>query len=60
MKIGSETHKELFCRSFMDSYLEYDPDQLPWPYADNITLERQLQPKTGFPKLLISNPSEKL
>ena len=40
MKIGSETHKELFCQSFMESYLEYEPEQLPWPHADNTTLER--------------------
>ena len=60
MKIGSETHKELFCQSFMESYLEYEPEPLPWPHVDDKTLERQLNPKTGFPKLVISNPSEKL
>jgi hypothetical protein len=31
MKIGSEAHNELFCRSFMESHLEYEPEQLPWP-----------------------------
>ncbi len=31
MKIGSVEHKELFCRSFMESYREYEPELLPWP-----------------------------
>jgi len=25
MKIGSEAHKDLFCQSFMDSHLLYEP-----------------------------------
>jgi hypothetical protein len=40
MKIGSEVHKELFCRSFMESYQEYEPEQLPWPQLDSVTLDR--------------------
>jgi hypothetical protein len=40
MKIGSEDHKELFCRSFMESHLEYEPEQLPWPNLDSVTLDR--------------------
>jgi hypothetical protein len=40
MKIGSETHKELFCRSFMASHLEYEPEHLPWPDLDSVTLDR--------------------
>lgn len=40
MKIGSEDHKELFCRSFMESHLEYQPEQLPWPHLDGAALER--------------------
>lgn len=40
MKIGSEAHKELFCRSFMESHLEYEPERLPWPQLDNATHER--------------------
>jgi len=31
MKIGSEEHKELFCRGFIASHVEYDPERLPWP-----------------------------
>jgi hypothetical protein len=40
MKIGSEAHKELFCRSFMESHLEYEPEQLPWPQLDSETHAR--------------------
>ena len=40
MKIGSETHKELFCQSFMTSHREYEPENLPWPQLDSAALER--------------------
>lgn len=40
MKIGSEAHKDLFCRSFMESHLEYEPEKLPWPQLDSVTHER--------------------
>ncbi|WP_375514306.1 ferritin-like domain-containing protein [uncultured Nostoc sp.] len=39
MKIGSKEHKEFFCRSFLESHLEYEPESLPWPNLDNIALE---------------------
>ena len=31
IKVGSEAHKELFCRQFIESYIDFDPPQLPWP-----------------------------
>lgn len=40
MKIGSEAHKELFCQSFIDSHLTYEPEQLSFPQLDEATLER--------------------
>lgn len=40
MKIGSEAHKELFCRSFIESYRHYEPEQLLWPELDEVALER--------------------
>ncbi len=40
MKLGSEQHKELFCRSFIESHLDYEPEQLPWPELDSVALER--------------------
>lgn len=39
MRTGSKEHKELFCRSFMESHLEYEPERLPWPALDNVALE---------------------
>ncbi|HAJ58487.1 MAG TPA: hypothetical protein DCP31_03830 [Cyanobacteria bacterium UBA8543] len=40
MKIGSEAHKELFCRHFMESHLNYEPEKLSWPQLDGVGLER--------------------
>jgi len=31
MKIGSQAHKELFCRTFFEGHHEYEPKRLPWP-----------------------------
>ncbi len=38
MKIGSEQHKELFCRWFIDSNLAYEPTDLAWPDLDEHSL----------------------
>jgi hypothetical protein len=40
MKIGSEEHKAIFCRHFMETYQEYDPKTLPWPDLDEAALQR--------------------
>jgi hypothetical protein len=40
MKLGSEAHKELFCRSFIDSHVKFEPGELPWPALDSINLEK--------------------
>ncbi len=40
MKIGSPEHKELFCQSFIASHRQYEPEALPWPDLDDITLQR--------------------
>jgi hypothetical protein len=40
MKIGSEEHKTLFCQSLLDSHVQYEPTELPWPELDTATLER--------------------
>jgi len=40
MKIGSEEHKDLFCRSLMTSHRLYEPEQLPWPDLDGQALAR--------------------
>ncbi|MDZ8241764.1 MAG: hypothetical protein RMZ69_32290 [Nostoc sp. ChiQUE01a] len=38
MKLGSVEHKELFCRSFTESYREYEPEYVPWPDLDDAGL----------------------
>lgn len=43
MKIGSEAHKELFCRSLMESHQHYEPEKLNWPELDSPNLERLRQ-----------------
>ena len=40
IKLGTTEHKQLFCRSFIDSYLDYKPATLPWPNLDPVSLER--------------------
>ncbi len=40
MKIGSLEHRDTFCRHFMQTYTEFDPDTLPWPELDAEALQR--------------------
>jgi hypothetical protein len=40
MRIGSEAHKERFCRQFIGSHQRFDPETLPWPELDAAALER--------------------
>ncbi len=40
MKLGTEAHKELFCQSFLDSHLTYEPETIPWPELDDGALAR--------------------
>jgi hypothetical protein len=38
--IGSEAHKEIFCKHFHDTYQDYDPETLPWPELDQAAADR--------------------
>jgi hypothetical protein len=38
MKIGTPQHRDLFCRTFIDSHVVFDPETLPWPELDAETL----------------------
>lgn len=38
--IGSEEHKELFCRAFIDTHDPYDPHAIDWPEVDPDALAR--------------------
>lgn len=40
VRIGSEAHKELFCRRFIATHREFDPEKLPWPDLDGPVLDR--------------------
>ncbi len=42
MKIeaGSEAHKDFFCRQFIDTHQQFDPETLPWPELDDAALAR--------------------
>jgi len=40
IKVGSEAHKELFCRQFVETHELYDPPTLPWPELDEAQLGR--------------------
>jgi len=40
IKAGSEEHKELFCRQFIETHEVFDPAALPWPELDAVASER--------------------
>lgn len=40
MKIGSEEHKEFFCRNFLATHRQYNPEQLPWPELTGADLDK--------------------
>jgi hypothetical protein len=40
MKIGSDEHKERFCRDFIASHCRFDPATLTWPDLDDVSLGR--------------------
>ncbi len=40
MRIGSDAHKELFCRWFIETHRAYEPDDLPWPELDETSIAR--------------------
>ena len=40
MRIGSDEHKELFCRAFIEGHKPYEPPDMAWPELDEISLAR--------------------
>ncbi len=40
ISVGSDEHKELFCRTFIQTHAPYDPATLPWPDLDRTALSR--------------------
>jgi len=37
--VGSQEHKELFCRFFIDTHLKFDPAAIDWPELDESSLK---------------------
>src|SRR5215470_4226746 len=37
--VGSQEHKELFCRFFIDTHLTFDPTAIEWPELDEGSLK---------------------
>ena len=40
MEFGSEEHKNLFCRFFLDTHREFRPEDLPWPELSQATVNK--------------------
>ena len=40
MQLGSEEHKELFCRFFIKTNKQFRPEELPWPYLSQSTVDK--------------------
>lgn len=40
LRIGSTAHKELFCRSFIETHIPYEVSSLSWPELDELSLAR--------------------
>jgi len=38
--LGSPAHKELFCRSFIDTHRKFEPEEIPWPALEWEDLQR--------------------
>jgi len=39
MRIGSDEHKKLYCQTFFDGHVKYEPADLPWPELHGEALE---------------------
>jgi hypothetical protein len=40
MTDGSQAHKTLFCRTFVETHRSFDPATLPWPELDAVSIDR--------------------
>ena len=39
IKAGTQEHKEIFCREFLDTHKAFIPEELEWPVLSNETIE---------------------
>ena len=56
VKAGTEEHKEIFCRQFLETHKPFTPEELDWPDLNEETIEKL----KGFPtscnsKLIVFN-----
>ena len=40
MRVGTEEHKFLFCNDFIKTFAPFEPENLPWPELDEVSLAR--------------------
>ena len=40
IRVGSDEHKQLFCRQFLETHEVYEPETMPWPVLDDAQLDR--------------------
>jgi len=40
MRVGTPQHRELFCRTFIDTFVDFEPAALPWPDLHGVELAR--------------------
>ena len=45
VEAGTEEHKEVFCRQFLDTHKPFTPEELDWPDLSQETIEKL----KGFP-----------
>jgi hypothetical protein len=57
MKIGSEAHRESFCRYFMKTHRDYDPKMLPWSDLEEGALQRFVRSPSGRKSFIPSGES---
>ena len=40
MRVGTPQHRELFCRTFIETHVAFEPEELPWPHLEGVDLAR--------------------
>src|SRR5579884_1651760 len=40
MRVGSPEHRDLFCRTFIETHVSFEPENLPWPELGEVHLRR--------------------
>jgi hypothetical protein len=40
MRVGTPDHRDLFCRTFVETHVDFEPENLLWPELDEVNLRR--------------------